>query len=79
MGGIIIRKTLPLLEDFKSTFFTYISLSSPHLGYLKNSSTHINFGMWLFKKLKKIESFNQLSTTDEKDFKETFLYKLSKE
>jgi len=53
MGGVIIRKTLPLLEDLKSKFYTYISLSSPHLGYLKNTSSHINLGMWLFKKFKK--------------------------
>ena len=54
MGGIVIRKALPLLEDLSSKFYTYISLSSPHLGYLKNSSSHINLGLWFFKKIKNV-------------------------
>lgn len=34
LGGIIIRAALPLLEEFKGIMEGYMSLGSPHLGYL---------------------------------------------
>lgn len=37
LGGLIIRAALPYLAEFSDKFFTYISLSSPHLGYIYNT------------------------------------------
>jgi len=34
LGGIIIRAALPYLEDYKELMYGYLSLGSPHLGYL---------------------------------------------
>ena len=34
LGGLIIRAALPQLAIYSSKFFTYLSLSSPHLGYM---------------------------------------------
>jgi len=34
LGGVIIRAALPHLSEFSSKFYTYISLGSPHLGYM---------------------------------------------
>ena len=32
MGGIIVRAALPHLEKFKDKMYSFITLSSPHLG-----------------------------------------------
>ncbi|CAI2387750.1 unnamed protein product [Moneuplotes crassus] len=78
MGGIIIRAALPHLEKkYKEQMFTFISLSSPHLGYMYNASKIISTGMWIMKQWKKSKSLAQLSMTDAKDMEDTFLYKLS--
>jgi len=50
MGGLIIRAALPHLAEFAPKFFTFISLGSPHLGYMYNSNKLFDAGMWLLKK-----------------------------
>ena len=50
MGGLIIRAALPYLENFSNKMHMYISFSSPHLGYMYNSSKIIDAGMWFLKK-----------------------------
>lgn len=50
LGGLIIRAALPHLSEFSAKFFTYISLGSPHLGYMYNSNKMIDAGIWLLKK-----------------------------
>ena len=77
MGGLIIRAALPHLEEYKDKFYTYISLSSPHLGYMYNSNTLFNAGMWFLKKWRKSVSLTQLSMTDASNIEDTCLYKLS--
>ena len=44
MGGLIIREALQYLENLKDLMHTYISLSSPHLGYAYNSNKIIDVG-----------------------------------
>lgn len=44
LGGIIIRSSLPYLQDYKDKMYTFFSLSSPHLGYMYNSSKVIDAG-----------------------------------
>lgn len=41
LGGVIIRAALPRLLDFKDKFHTFITFSSPHLGYKVNASSVI--------------------------------------
>ena len=36
MGGVILRAALPLLSEFKDRMNTFITLSSPHLGFNLN-------------------------------------------
>ena len=67
LGGVIIRAALPHLEEYKEKFYTYISLSSPHLGYLYNTNQLFNAGMWLLKKWRGSVSLTQLSMSDEAD------------
>jgi triacylglycerol esterase/lipase EstA (alpha/beta hydrolase family) len=53
LGGLISRAALPYLEDHKTKLCNFITLSSPHLGYMYNSSTIIDAGMWFLKTWKK--------------------------
>ena len=78
LGGLIIRAALPYLEKFKEKMHGYLSLCSPHLGYMYKSSKLFNAGMWVLKKWRKSHCLTQLSMTDEKDLEKTFLFELSK-
>jgi len=53
LGGLIIRASLPHLEEFKDKLYSYMSLSSPHLGYMYNSNKLFDAGMWFLKKWRK--------------------------
>jgi len=78
LGGLIIRAALPhLIGDLKDKFYTYISLSSPHMGYMYNSNKLFDAGMWFLKKWRKSKCLMQLSMTDSKNIEETALFKLS--
>jgi alpha-beta hydrolase superfamily lysophospholipase len=78
LGGLIIRAALPFLEgDLKDKFYTYMSLSSPHMGYMYNSNKLFDAGMWFLKKWRKSKCLIQLSMSDSKNIEETALYKLS--
>ena len=77
LGGLIIRASLQHLEEFSEKMYTYISLSTPHLGYMYTSSKIIEAGMWILKRWRKSHCLTQLSMSDSKNIEETFLYKLS--
>jgi len=42
-----------LLEEFKSFMHGYMSLGSPHLGYMYNTNALFDAGMWVLKRLKR--------------------------
>ena len=44
------------LEEYKDKFYTYISLSSPHMGYMYNNNTMFNAGFWFLKQWRKSKS-----------------------
>jgi len=46
--------------------FTFLSLSSPHLGYLYDNNKIFHAGFWILKKFKNSKSLVQLTMTDEK-------------
>lgn len=45
LGGLIVRSALPLLESLSDKFHTFMTLGSPHIGYLHNSHKLIQFGI----------------------------------
>ena len=53
LGGLIVRSSLPYLEEHQEKFYNFFTLSSPHLGYMFNSSTIIDAGMWFIKTWRK--------------------------
>lgn len=58
--------------------YGYMTLGSPHLGYMYNSNSLIDAGMWVLKRWKKSKCLQQLSMTDSDQKNDTYLYKLSK-
>lgn len=77
MGGLILRAALPLLKDYKDKMFTFISFSCPHMGFMDLQSSAFFTVVWALRKWRKIRCLDQLTMTDAKDPKETFLYRLS--
>lgn len=90
MGGVIIRSALPRLEKYKKFFHSFVTLSSPHVGYYYSSSKLVDVGLWLINNWKKCQSILQLTMQDNNsnlsdgrnnkfNMEDTFLYKLSLE
>ena len=77
LGGVIIRAALPYLSKFKDKMETYVSFSSPHLGYMYASNTIVDAGIWVLKRWKNSKCLEQLTMSDEISYKENYLYKLS--
>ena len=77
MGGIIIRSALPRLEKYKKHFHSFVSFSSPHLGYTYSKSKLVDVGLWFLNTMKKCTSILQLTMEDSERLEDTFLYKLS--
>jgi len=67
LGGVIIRSALPRLEKYKNLFYTYCSLSSPHLGYSFHKSTLITSGMSMIQWFTDCTSLLQLQMKDYDD------------
>jgi len=78
MGGLIIRCALQYLEQYQSKFHLFMTLSSPHLGYMYHSSKIVDAGMWVLKKWRKSRGLQELTMTDAEKMEDTYLYKLSK-
>ena len=77
LGGVIARESLKHLGAYHSKFHTFVTLSSPHMSFLYSSSSLIDAGMWLIKKVKKSDSLTQLTMSDASKLEDSFLYKLA--
>jgi hypothetical protein len=78
MGGLIVRSALPLLHEYASKMYTFMTLSSSHLGIFQDKISLFNTGFWVLKQWRKSLFLDQMSMTDHKNPRETFLYKSSK-
>lgn len=63
IGGLIARAAVPLLPtEIRHKLHTYISFSSPHLGYGSTDvSGLVSTALWVLKKLKRYDSLEQLT------------------
>eukprot|EP00921_Rhytidocystis_pertsovi_P014543 GHVQ01023499.1.p1 GENE.GHVQ01023499.1~~GHVQ01023499.1.p1 ORF type:complete len:1017 (+),score=145.88 GHVQ01023499.1:88-3138(+) len=77
LGGVIVRSALPHLKAFHSKMHSFMSLSSPMLGYMHNASKLVDAGIWVLKKWRKSVCLQQLTMTDSKNPEDSFLYCLS--
>lgn len=78
MGPIIIRAALKQLSYLSEYFDSFVSICSPHLGYIQGTKFLTEAGLSILSKIKPIESLSQLSNRDNNDLEKTFIYKLSK-
>ncbi|CEL92530.1 unnamed protein product [Vitrella brassicaformis CCMP3155] len=77
LGGLIVRAAVQHLREYWGHFGLYLTLSTPHLGYMNNANKLVDAGMWFLKKWKKSQCLQQLTMTDAKEPRDTFIYKLS--
>ena len=77
MGGIIIRSALSYIKNLESYLFSYMSFSSPHLGYLYEPSALVQAGLWLLNAWEKVPSLDELCMRDSPDLRGSLLYRLS--
>jgi hypothetical protein len=79
MGGLIIRAALPLLERHRFNMRLYVSLGTPHLGYLFHNSSLTKVGMWAYDLFKQSPAMSALLMRSRSgDSRQTFLYELSR-
>lgn len=78
LGGLIIRAALPYLDKYKSKMHGFLTLCTPHLGYMYKSGKMINAGLWVLKKWRKSKCLGQLTMSDSKDLEKTCLFEMSK-
>lgn len=78
LGGLIIRSALSFMDKIGSHLYTYISMSSPHLGYLYSPSPLVQAGLWIINTWQKAESLQQLCMSDASNLRDCYLYKLAK-
>lgn len=78
IGGIIIRAAIPHLQDYHSKLYTFLSLSSAHMGFMDQQSPLFNSTLYLLTKWKKCLLLEQLALRDAPELKDTYLAKLCK-
>ncbi|WZN59201.1 DUF676 domain-containing protein [Chloropicon roscoffensis] len=79
IGNIIIRAALatPEMRCLTKFLWTFLSVSGPHTGFLGVNAVQ-RAALVFLTKIRKVRSICELSMCDEKDPKDSFLYKLSK-
>jgi triacylglycerol esterase/lipase EstA (alpha/beta hydrolase family) len=77
LGGLIIRAGLPYLKSFQDKMETFVTFSTPHMGYMYASNTIVDAGLWVLKRLRQSTALEQLTMSDATDIHGTFLYQLS--
>lgn len=80
LGGVIARAALaePVMAPYLSKLYSYVSLATPHCGYLLSDNSMLTTGIWFLKKWTKSACLSQLSLTDSEDASECFLSQLAK-
>ena len=78
MGGLITRAAMPHLEKYKHKMHGFMTIGSPHLGYMYKTGKLFSTGMWFIKNWKKSVALNQLSMSDAKNIEQTAVFQLSK-
>lgn len=70
--------TKPEMQPHLDLLHTFMSLTSPHVGFLFARGI-VNTAVWIFRRLQKSVALEQLSLSDHADLTQTFFYKLSQQ
>ena len=81
LGGVITRAALgdPALSPYLSKLHAYVSLATPHCGYLLGDSSMLSTGIWFLKRWNKSVCLSQLSLSDAAEPADCFLFRLAKQ
>lgn len=52
MGGLVARAALPYLSFYKGCMQSFVSVCSPHTGYVFHTSMLVKTGLWVINKMK---------------------------
>ena len=77
LGGLIVRAAIPQLQEYQYALNAYMSLGTPHLGYVESGSPLIATGLWLLQTWGKSLALKQLAGKDAKQAKDTLLWRLA--
>lgn len=77
IGGLIVRSAIPHLQEFKDKMFTFITFSSPHVGYFLKNISLFHLGLKVLQSWRGSQCLTQLSMADADDPRQTMIYKLS--
>ena len=61
----------------KEQLHAYVSIGTPHLGYLYKASPLVKAGLWFINAFDRCESMSQLTMDDTNYLRDSFLYRLS--
>lgn len=67
MGGLVFRAALPELGTYKDYLSAFITLGTPHIGYLTTNSKLLTAGMWVVGKWQKKSSIKEITFSDQKN------------
>ena len=76
MGGLILRIASNRIKQ-KEMLYGYISLGTPHLGYLQGLKVHIRAGLSLFSSVSHNPCLTELAGKDSLDLHESAIFKMS--
>jgi pimeloyl-ACP methyl ester carboxylesterase len=77
MGGLVVRAAMPGLSHLSGKMHAFITISSPHLGFVDAPSAMLGAGMWFLKRFKDFDSLKQIGLTDAAELQGTMMYTLS--
>lgn len=78
MGGLVLRAAFEHLEEFRTHFYMFMTLATPHLGYMHSQSKLVSIGMWAISRVSSNPALSELRLSDGKNIKSWYLYDLSK-
>lgn len=77
LGGIVIREALTHLNHLSKMMYSFVSLSTPHLGCRKNKSILVSLGMKYLNKVKNDMTITELQMDEASSIEKSYLYNLS--
>jgi hypothetical protein len=77
LGGVIIRSALGFIHNINQYLYSYISFSSPHLGYLYEPSRLVKAGLWIMNSWQGSKCLNEICMKDAEDLRMSYFFRLT--
>jgi len=76
MGGLVLRLAANKI-NYREYLYGFVSLGSPHLGYLQGMKLLIRAGLSIFSNIYSTPCLDQLAAKDAEELHDTVIYKMS--